>query len=269
MTMHVLCFKWGTKYGPEYVNRLFAMVKRNLSLPFAFHCFTDDSQGIRSDIECHPLPELDCPVPVNVPGMWRKTAIWRKDLAGIDGRALFVDLDSVIVDAIDPLFEWGDDDDVILARNWLKPLSKLGQTTLFRFKVGAHAYLLEQFQKDSQGIAEQYRFEQHYVTQNVRGGVKFWPKQWVRHYRAHCLPGYLGRYFRPATIPRGARVIAFPGEPNPADALVGQWTHGQPVTASEHLSNWLKPERRIRPSLRGHLACFQKPCPFVAEHWRE
>ena len=125
MTMHVLCFKWGTKYGPEYVNRLFAMVKRNLSLPFAFHCFTDDSQGIRSDIECHPLPELDCPVPVNVPGMWRKTAIWRKDLAGIDGRALFVDLDSVIVDAIDPLFEWGDDDDVILARNWLKPLSKL------------------------------------------------------------------------------------------------------------------------------------------------
>ena len=176
MTMHVLCFKWGAKYGPEYVNRLFAMVKRNLSLPFAFHCFTDDSQGIRSDIECHPLPELDCPVPVNVPGMWRKTAIWRKDLAGIDGRALFVDLDSVIVDAIDPLFEWGDDDDVILARNWLKPLSKLGQTTLFRFKVGAHAYLLEQFQKDSQGIAEQYRFEQHYVTQNVRGGVKFWPK---------------------------------------------------------------------------------------------
>ena len=132
MTMHVLCFKWGTKYGPEYVNRLYSMIERNLSLSFAFHCFTDDNRGIRSGVECHSLPQLDCPVPVNVPGMWRKVAIWRKDLAGIDGRALFVDLDSVIVSAIDPLFEWGDDEDVILARNWLKPLSKLGQTTLFR-----------------------------------------------------------------------------------------------------------------------------------------
>jgi hypothetical protein len=175
----------------------------------------------------------------------------------------------VLGDAIDPLFEWGGDDDVILARNWLKPLSRLGQTTLFRFKVGAHAYLLENFQRDSQGIAEQYRFEQHYVTQNVRGGVKFWPNEWVRHYRVHCLPGYISRYFKPASIPKGARVIAFPGEPNPADALLGQWTHGEPVTVKQHLKNWFIPEKRIRSSLRGHLACFQKPCPFVAEHWRE
>ncbi len=25
---HILCMKWGTKYGPEYVNRLYAMVRR-------------------------------------------------------------------------------------------------------------------------------------------------------------------------------------------------------------------------------------------------
>ena len=52
---------------------------------------------------------------------------------------------------------------MILARNWLKPFSKLGQTTLFRFKVGAQTYLLEDFQKDPQGIAERFQFEQHYV----------------------------------------------------------------------------------------------------------
>ncbi|HAU58261.1 MAG TPA: glycosyltransferase, partial [Comamonadaceae bacterium] len=28
---HVICMKWGTKYGPEYVNRLYAMVRRHLS----------------------------------------------------------------------------------------------------------------------------------------------------------------------------------------------------------------------------------------------
>jgi hypothetical protein len=28
---NVICMKWGTKYGPEYVNRLYAMVRRHLT----------------------------------------------------------------------------------------------------------------------------------------------------------------------------------------------------------------------------------------------
>ncbi|MBT3461157.1 MAG: glycosyl transferase [Gammaproteobacteria bacterium] len=266
---HVICFKWGVKYGADYVNRLYGMVARNLSADFLLHCFTDDARGIRAEVRCHDLPDLGCEVPVNVPGMWRKAAVWRADLGGIQGVALFVDLDSVIVDDLTPFFEFGDPNDVILARNWLKPFSKLGQTTLFRFKVGAQRYLLEDFQKDPQGVAERFQFEQHYVTKSVRGGVRFWPNAWVKHYRVHCLPGYIGRYFRPAVLPKGARVIAFPGEPNPADALVGQWTNGAPVTAKTHFFNLLNPERRLHKSWRGHFCCFQKPCPFVQAHWRE
>jgi hypothetical protein len=30
----IVCVKWGTLYGPEYVNRLYAMVKRNITGPF-------------------------------------------------------------------------------------------------------------------------------------------------------------------------------------------------------------------------------------------
>ena len=33
-TNYIICMKWGTKYGAEYVNRLYNMVKRNLTLPF-------------------------------------------------------------------------------------------------------------------------------------------------------------------------------------------------------------------------------------------
>ena len=38
MTAHanVLCMKWGTPYGPEYVNVLHAMVRRHLQRPFRF-----------------------------------------------------------------------------------------------------------------------------------------------------------------------------------------------------------------------------------------
>ena len=161
MPYHVICFKWGAKYGADYVNRLYGMVARHLSAEFLLHCFTDGASGIRSEVRCHDLPDLGCVVPINVPGMWRKAAVWGADLGGIEGVALFVDLDSVIVDDLTPLFEFGDPNDVILARNWLKPFSRLGQTTLFRFKVGSQAYLLEDFQKDPQGIAERFQFEQH------------------------------------------------------------------------------------------------------------
>ena len=265
----VLCFKWGVKYGPEYVNRLYAMVARQLTPPFQLHCFTDDRKGIRSEVVCHDLPSLGCEYPKNVPGMWRKTAMWGEDLDGLTGPALFIDLDTVIVDNIDKFFTYGDEKDVVLARNWLKPHKRLGQTTLFRFYIGAQPYMLSDFQKNPQGIAEKYRFEQHYVTHHVKEGVKFWPTKWVRHYRAHCLGGYIQRYLRPAQIPEGASIIAFPGEPNPKDAMLGQWTGFSPVTRKEHLKNTFDPAKRVKKSWHGHLMCFQLPCPWVETHWKE
>ena len=32
MDRNVICIKWGTKFGPEYVNKLYKMVEKNLSL---------------------------------------------------------------------------------------------------------------------------------------------------------------------------------------------------------------------------------------------
>lgn len=266
----VISIKWGDKYGAEYVNRLYGMLSRNITPPFELHCFTDDRVGIRNEIVCHDLPELGCEHPRNVPGKWRKTALWGKDLDGLTGPALFVDLDSVIVGNIDCFFDYGEPEDVILARNWLKPHKKLGQTTLFRYCIGAQPYMLENFQKDPQGIAEKYRFEQHYVTNNIKNGVKFWPVEWVKHYRVHCLGNYITRYFKPARLPVGAKIIAFPGEPNPEDALYGRWTGFAPTRPLEHIKNYfLHKEKRVRKSLRGHLCSFQLPCPWVKEHWRE
>ena len=53
----ILCIKWGTRYGPEYVNRIYAMVARNLTPPFQVICFTDDRRGIRRGL-VPALPEL-------------------------------------------------------------------------------------------------------------------------------------------------------------------------------------------------------------------
>ena len=57
----VLCMKWGTKYGPEYVNRLYAMVRRHLRGDFEFVCLTDNDEGVRSEVRCLPIPSLELP----------------------------------------------------------------------------------------------------------------------------------------------------------------------------------------------------------------
>ena len=87
---HILCMKWGTKYGPEYVNRLYAMVRRHLSGDFNFVCLTDDSQGIRSEVQCLPIPPLDLELkPGQVDRAWKKLTTFEQDLYGLRGtRAL-------------------------------------------------------------------------------------------------------------------------------------------------------------------------------------
>jgi len=56
---NVVCMKWGTRYGPEFVNRLYSMVRRNTTWNIRFVCFTDDTNGINPEIECQPLPKFD------------------------------------------------------------------------------------------------------------------------------------------------------------------------------------------------------------------
>lgn len=49
--------KWGSKYGPEYVNRLYLTLKNTFSGNFEFYCFTDDP----TNILCNTLPISSLP----------------------------------------------------------------------------------------------------------------------------------------------------------------------------------------------------------------
>ena len=271
MSKQVVCVKWGRGYGPEYVNRLYGMVSRHLTPPFRLVCLTDDRDGIRPEVECFDLPELGVPHPQRTIGKWRKQVLWGASVPGLTGVALFIDLDSVIVDSIDPYFEHGSPDDVILARNWARPLDRLGQTSVFRFKVGAQPYVLENFLADPQGVADLYGFEQHYVTAAVKGGIKFWPEAWTRHFRLHCLPLFPLRYFMRARLPREARIVTFPGGPNPDDILLGRWN----AKSRPHPSRWahlcaaFDKDERVDPSFRRHVQRFVLPVPWIEAAWKD
>jgi hypothetical protein len=266
----VVCVKWGSLYGPEYVNRLYAMVARHLTPPFRFVCLADHGDGLRPEVEWFELPELGCPHPVRTMGKWRKQVLWGRSVPGLEGVALFIDLDSVIVGPLDDYFSYGEPGDVITARNWARPLQRLGQTSVFRFPVGANAHILDDFRADPQGVADRFQFEQHYVTHAVKGGIKFWPEGWTRHFRLHCLPKFPLRYFVPARLPPEARIVTFPGGPNPDDVMVGRWNKKAPP----HRSRWAHlmatfSDDRVDPSRWRHLQRYVLPVRWIEEHWRE
>ncbi len=270
-TKQILCTKWGAKYGPEYVNRLYAMIARNITPPFQLICLTDSSIGIRPEVKCLPLPDLGCAHPQRTFGKWRKVVLWGRELCGLSGVALFVDLDSVILGNIDPYFTYGSPDDVILARNWARPFKKLGQTSVFRYPIGRNGHILDNFRADPQGVADRFRYEQHYMTHSVQGGIKFWPGDWTKHFRIHCLGWVPMRYVRTAKFPAGARIVTFPGGPNPGDVVDGRWTPEAPPYRGPlaHLLATFDPARRVHPKWRVHLKHFVKPVGWIRDYWKE
>jgi 2-polyprenyl-3-methyl-5-hydroxy-6-metoxy-1,4-benzoquinol methylase len=94
--MNIICVKWGVKFTHDDVNKLYAQVKRNLTIPFSFICFTDSSEGINPAIECRDLPYT------TVEGWWQKLYLFSKE-ANLKGRNFFLDLDTVITNNIDAI----------------------------------------------------------------------------------------------------------------------------------------------------------------------
>ncbi len=267
----VICVKWGTAYGADYVNRLYGMLRRHVTGDFRLVCLTDNKEGIRPEVDAYDLPELGCEWPKKSMGKWRKLVMWGSDLGpttGLSGPVLFIDLDSVIVDNIDGYFTHANPEDVVLARNWAKPMQKLGQTSVFRFPVGKYPHIIEQFRADPQGVADRHGFEQHFVTASVPGGIKFWPPMWTRHFRLHCLPPFPLRYFMSAKLPKGAKIVTFPGGPNPSDVMVGRWTQDEPAheTPWEHFKGTFG--KGVTNRWR-HLTRYVRPTPWLAHYWKE
>ncbi|WEX89925.1 glycosyl transferase [Sinorhizobium garamanticum] len=265
----VICINWGTKYGPPFINRLYAMVARNITPPFTFTCFTDNRSGLRPEILCEDLPPLDVAMPVNTKGIWPKARLWGPKLGNLTGPVLFLDLDLVIVGSLDSFFEFGGPDDVVLARNQTTPFERLGQTSLFRFPVGKLVPLQERFRADPQGVANEYSFEQRFVTRNAPGGVKLFPRRWVLHFRQDCRWPFPLNYFLAPRLPADGRVVLFPRSLLPQHAIDGQFGYkGRPATPLGHIRGLFARDRRQK-GVFSYLRHYIRPTPWVAEHWQE
>ena len=72
----IICMKWGTRYGVDYVNRLASMIRRNTRRPTRIICFTERPHGVDEGVETAPLPPINIPERVQWLG-WRKISLWQ------------------------------------------------------------------------------------------------------------------------------------------------------------------------------------------------
>lgn len=215
--------KWGSLYGPEYVNRLYRMVRRQTSGPIRFVCLTDDKTDLHPEIECHPCPEIAIPAPHNLRG-WRKVNLFAKseDLFGLEGDWLYIDLDVVITDSLDEFFTFKPELPFIVMQNWTQPGSGIGNTSIYRFRVGTDAYLLNDLLEQQTALIDKHINSQTYISRSIRS-INFWPDEWCRLFKVHCIPAWPQRFWQEPVLPQGTKIVAFPGVPNPHEAAVGKW----------------------------------------------
>ena len=220
MQNNVICMKWGSKFGADYVNKLYSMVARNLSAPFKFVCFTDDSSGIRAEVETRALPEMK--LPSGAERGWRKLSTFKTDI-GLEGRVLFLDLDIVIVGSIDRFFEI--EGNFIIAREFGRRVGAHGRgnSSVYRFEAGTLGFVYENFINDITAAKNSYRHEQAYLTDTLfkKNMLKYWPEGWCVSFKHSCARPFPLCYFQTARIPEGAKIVIFHGKPTPEDAEAG------------------------------------------------
>ncbi len=233
MIQTVICMKWGTLYGSDYVNKLYSMVSRNTQRPLRFICFTDDTLGIRSEVETHPLPPINLP-PQMAHRPWRKISLWQDSLIDLRGPALFLDLDIVVSGLIDDFFDFCPASTFCVIHNWTtrsrlsKIYSRVGNTSCYRFDVGAHAYLFEMLEKDPLHFLRKYRNSQTFISNEIKE-MDYWPGEWCVSFKHSLMPPWPLRLFRAPNLPPETKLIAFTGKPDVHEALAGEWPEPNPV----------------------------------------
>ena len=244
MLKTIVCMKWGTLYPAFFVNRLYKAIRRNVSGDLRFVCFTDDGRGLDQSIETQPLPDIDLPERF-MWSPWRKLSLWQPGLGGLGGEVLFLDIDLVVTGNLDTFWSFHPGE-VCVAENWTQLGKGIGNTSIYRWRIGEHTDIYEQYQRDPSTIHARFRIEQHFVSAMIDNMV-YWPRDWCASFKHSLLPKFPMNWLKTPSLPPETRIVAFTGLPNQDQARDGEWP-----------APWYKKAYK-----------FAKPTPWIAEHWRD
>lgn len=218
--INIITAKTGTKYGSEYVNKLRAMVERHFHLPYRFICLTDDHKGLDSGIEFCFVNDY------GLDGWWNKILLFSREF-GIQGRIIWLDLDTVIVDDMTFLADY--DGRLAMLKDVYWENDHWG-SGIMCMQPNVYPTIWKNYVYKAQEILGQFHGDQEYISEQLeRMGEnpdllqELYPGK-LRSYKVECESG----------IPAGTAIVFFHGHPMPHEAdaswIQEHWTENVDIT---------------------------------------
>ena len=223
--------KWGDRYPANYVNLLAEKVAHNLSHRHRFVCFTDNGEGLAPAVEVRPMPRPPLARSAWNRGIWPKLCLFCGTHFPAGTRILYLDLDVMILGALDPLVERINEGGLWIIREWNPTLVRLlplalrpdrgGNSSVVGWLAGTQEHIYRTFCTDPEAALKGWRNDQQFITAHAQG-LRYWPYRWCASFKRHCVHyGPINRLLGGPRKPGWCTILVFHGKPDPAD-LIGE-----------------------------------------------
>ncbi len=231
MKIAVGVVKWGTRFGPDYVNVLHRAVREHLDAPHRFVCLTNQPEGIDPGVEVLPVPEFGVPEAEWIKrGCWPKVALFAPGVFADDEVVLYLDLDVLVVGALAPFVELLRDQTAFYTlREWNPMLLRAlpvawrpdrgSQGSVYVWRAGEQRHVFADFTGRVAEVRAKYWSDRFYLPK-IATNARYLPYDWCVSFKNHCLAPWPLNLVRPgARLPDGARIVVFHGKPRPMDVM--------------------------------------------------
>ena len=226
--INVACVYYGNKYKIEYVQKLYSMVKRHLTYPFKFYCFTDHvkiHKILKEDIIFRRFTEQD------LQGWWNKLQLFHPSTP-LEGTTLYLDLDVVIMKRIDEFVEYGDKNEFCIIRDFGQPKA-VYNSSIMRFNPQVHSNIIWDNWCKSKPSLKRLAGDQNVITtifqrEEYKGKVNNFPDEWTQSYKwTHRSDPLTQPSRRTYELLPNSKIVVFHGSPNPHEStqewVINNW----------------------------------------------
>jgi len=160
------------QYSAEYVSNLRRMVARHLQRPHRFCCLTDRPEWLPH------VETIAVPSPRQLKGWWSKVRLF-DDALGLTGRVLYLDLDTLVVSALDPIVDFPapfalvPDAGTFTPKNHLQVVKRFNSSVMV-WDAGVNASL---FVRWTPAVAQRLHGDQDFIGEQMPGAATM-PLEW-------------------------------------------------------------------------------------------
>ena len=217
--LNVCCVYWGDKFSTDYVQTLYYMVRRHLTIPHNFIVFTDHVKLPKmihnkdGNISFESFPEHD------LQGWWNKLQMFHPYFKPMISNWFYLDLDVVILYNIDRFITYGDVKDFCVIRDFGQPDNQFN-SSIMRWHSDTSPIIWDNFLNDKK------RYQRMQGDQNVVSDIMWkrpetnpYPDEWSFSYkwrnRTNPVFSKAEQTFEQV---QGASIAVFHGNPKPHES---------------------------------------------------